>query len=239
LILSVQVNDFDGALIESVDDAIRSVFSQQVVDALHSNLKDKRTISWNQIPNQLPTLSLVLEKYFGLGAPTVERTIARRLYSRFNLEFANKNDCELKDYVENARQKLQLTAPAPEPTSGALPLEEDIDRLLLEAVRETIEDVLGKDSAKSALRILARDFKFEDLPRHLPTFYSALGRMFGNDRPRIETAIARKLYLKLCLEFTESPNTELSRYIERALIDLRRRETSSFQLFQQRGTGPK
>jgi hypothetical protein len=47
-------------------------------------------------------------------------------------------------------------------------------------------DVLGKDSAKSALRILARDFKFDELPRHLPTFYSALGRMFGNDRGGIE-----------------------------------------------------
>lgn len=115
-------------------------------------------------------------------------------------------------------------------------MEDDLDRLLLEAVRETIEEAVGEDSAKSALRILAREFKFEDLPRHLPTFYSALGRMFGNDRGRIETGIARKLYGKLCLEFTELPNTELSRYIESALIGLRRRESTSFHLPQQRGT---
>jgi hypothetical protein len=236
--LSVQVSGFNVALIESVDEAIRLLFSQQVVDALHSNVKDRRTVSWDQIPNQLPTLCLVLEKYFGLGAPTVERAIAHTLYSKFNLEFQSKEGYELTAYVEDARQKLRSTTPTSEPTTGTLPLSEDFDRLLLEAVRETIEDVLGKDSAKSALRILARDFKFDELPRHLPTFYSALGRMFGNDRGRIETAIARKLYRKLCLEFTESTNTELSRYIERALINLSRRETTSFQLFQQRGTAP-
>lgn len=224
--------DFDAVLIESVDEAIRSLFSQQVVDALHSNLKDRRTISWDQIPNQLPTLCLVLEKYFGLGAHTVEVTIARELYSRFNLGFQSNEGYGLTDYVKDARQKLQFTPPTSEPTNGNLPLVEDFDRLLLEAVRETIEDVVGKDSANSALRILVRDFKFDELPRHLPTFYSALDKMFGNDRGRIETAIASKLYRKLRLEFTESSNAELSRYIERALINLRRRETTSFQHFQ-------
>jgi hypothetical protein len=236
--LSVQVIDFDAALIASVDEAIRSLFNQQVVDALHSNLKDRRTISWDQIPDQLPTLSLVLEKYFGLGAPTVERAIARRLYSRFNIEFQSNKSYELTDYVEAARQKVRSMTPASELAAGTLPLLEDVDRLLLEAVRETIEDVLGKDSARSALRILVRDFKFDELPRHLPTFYSALGRMFGNDCRRIETAIARKLYRKLCLEFIESTDTELSTYIERAVINLKQRETISFQLFQQRGTAP-
>lgn len=237
--MSVQATNFDATLVESVDEAIRSLFSQQAVDALHSNLKDSRTIIWNQIPNQLPTLHLILEKYFGLGAPTVEKAIAHKLYSRFNIEFQSNKGYELKDYVEAARQRLQSKTPISEPTVGTLPLEEDFDQLLIEAVKETIEDVLGKDSAKSALRILTRDFNFEQLPRHLPTLYSTIDRMFGAAHATIETAIARKLYRKLCLEFTESPNTELSRYIERALTDLRRRETTSFQLFQQDGTAPK
>jgi hypothetical protein len=237
LILSVQVADFDAALIASVDEAIRLIFSQQVVDTLHSNLKDTRTISLDQISNQLPTLSLVLKKYFGLGAPTVEKAIGRSLYSRLNFDFQSKEGYKLTDYVEDARRKLRSTSPTSTPTSGTLPLDEDFDRLLLEAVRETFEDVLGKDSAKSALRILDRDFRFDELPRHLPSFYSALDRMFGNDRGRIETAIARTLYKKLYLEFTESPNSQLSSYIESALLNLKRRETTSFHTFQ-RGTAP-
>ena len=236
--MSVQVNDFDVTLVESVDEAIRSLFSQQAVDALHSNLKDSRAIIWEQIPNQLPILHLVLEKYFGLGAPTVEKAIAHRLYSRFNIEFQISKGYELKDYVEAARQRLQSKAPAPQPPAGNLPLEDDFDRLLIEAVKETIEDVLGKEPAKSALRILTRDFNFDQLPRHLPTFYSTINRVFGAAHVTVETAIARKLYRKLCLEFTELPNTELSSYIERALTDLRKRETTSFQLFQQDGTAP-
>lgn len=86
--MSGQVADFDSTLIESVDEAIRSLFSQQVVDALHSNLKDRRTIGWNEIPTHLPTLSLVLEKYFGLSAPTVEKAIAAQTLFKVQPRFS-------------------------------------------------------------------------------------------------------------------------------------------------------
>lgn len=212
--------EFNEALIESVDEVVKELFSQQVLDALHSNLSERRSISWDQIPNQLPTLRVVLEKCFGLGATTVERKIARRLYAKFSLEFPRDTRLELTDYVRNVRGQLKQPSPSPVPPPkqvkdayagepGLLPLEEDLDPLLVETVRETIEDVVGKDSAQSALRLLARDFKFDQLPHHLPSFYSALGRVFGNDRGRVETAIARKLYGKLRLN---SPSRRTQNY---------------------------
>lgn len=211
-----------------MDQAIRSLLSQEVVDAFRSNLRDKRSISPEEIPNHLPTVSNVLRKYFGPSAQTIENAIARELYSKYGLEFQKNQYYQLTDYVEIARSKIEWVAPTLEPKNVNLPLKGDLDRLLVESVKEAIEDVLGKDSAELAFRFLERDVTFDQLPRHLPTFYMTLKKNFGKDSATIETAIAKKLYLKLSLEFTETPNTELAKYVEAAYIKLNQREQQGF-----------
>ena len=218
--------DFSTVLLESMDDAVKSLLSEEVFEAFLSNLKEKRSISPEDIPNELPTVSIVLKKYFGPSAGTIERAIAQRLFSKYGLEFQKNDDLQLDGYVKNLRNKL---SPAPlESTDANLPLRDDFDRLFLESVMETIEEALGKDQAKLAFRFLEREVPFAKLPRHLPTFYSALKANFGKNSDRIETAIARKLYQKLSLEFTETPNTELGKYVETALVKLSQREQLGF-----------
>ena len=223
-------DEFGAALLESMDEAIRSLLSQEVVDAFRSNLRDKRSINPEAIPDQLPTVSIVLRKYFGPSAQTIENAIAQRLYSKCGLEYQRNDDYQLTDYVQNARNKLKSAAPSFQPKSEIIPLKEDFDRLLVESVREAIEDALGKDSAESAFRMLERDVTFDKLPQRLSTFYISLNKMFGKDHGTIETAIARKLYLKLSLEFIETPNTPLSKYVELALIKLSEREQQGFHI---------
>jgi hypothetical protein len=212
--LTAHNDEFTVAFLESMDQAIRSLLSQEVVDAFHSNLRDRLSIGPEEIPNQLPTISIMLRKYFGPSAQTIENTIAQELYSKYGLEYQKNRYHQLTDYVENARNKLRSVTPTSETKDVNLPLRGDLDRLLVESVKEAIEDVLGTDSAKLAFRFLERDVTFDKLPRHLPTFYAALKKNFGEDYPTIEKAIAKKLYLKLSLEFTETPNIELARYIE-------------------------
>jgi hypothetical protein len=222
-------DEFDAAIRESMDEAIKSLLSQEVVDAFHANLKDKRSIKPEDIPNHLPTVSIVLEKYFGPSSHTIEKAIAQRLYSKYGLQFVGNESYKLADYVDNAKNKLPKSqAPSLKPTNVNLPLTEDFNRLLVESVREAIEDVVGKDSAKLAFRLIERDVTFNELPRHLPTFYLALKNNFGKDHGTIETAIARTLYLKLSLEFIETPNTELGNYVELAFIKVRQREQAGF-----------
>ena len=221
--------DFSTVLLESMDDAVKSLLSEQVFEDFLSNLKEKRSINPEDIPNELPTVSIVLKKYFGPSAGTIERAIIRRLCSKYGVEFQRNDDLQLADYVKNLRTKLPSAIPA-ESTNVDLPLSEDFDRLFLESVKETIEEALGKDQAKLAFRLLEREVPFDKLPRHLPTFYSALRTNFGKNGGRIETAIARKLYQKLSLEFSETPNTELGKYVETALVGLRQREQSGFDI---------
>jgi hypothetical protein len=226
--LTAHNDEFTVAFLESMDQAIRSLLSQEVVDAFHSNLRDRLSIGPEEIPNQLPTISIMLRKYFGPSAQTIENTIAQELYSKYGLEYQKNRYHQLTDYVENARNKLRSVTPTSETKDVNLPLRGDLDRLLVESVKEAIEDVLGTDSAKLAFRFLERDVTFDKLPRHLPTFYAALKKNFGEDYPTIEKAIAKKLYLKLSLEFTETPNIELARYIEEAYVKLSQREQQGF-----------
>lgn len=219
--------DFSNVLLESMDEAIKSLLSEEVFEAFLSNLKEKRSISPEDIPNELPTVSIVLKKYFGPSAGTIERAIVQRLCSKYGFEFQRNDDLQLAAYVKNLRIKLSPATPL-ESTNVNLPLRDDFDRLFLESVKETIEEALGKDQAKLAFRLLEREVPFDKLQRHLPTFYSALRTNFAKNSGRIETAIARKLYQKLSLEFTETPNTDLGKYVETALVRLGQREQLGF-----------
>ena len=218
--------EFSTALLESMDDAIKSLLSEEVFEAFLLNLKEKRSINPENIPNELPTVSIMLKKYFGPSAGTIERATVQRFCSKYGFEFQRNDDLQLAGYIENLGIKLS-PASHPESANMNLPLRDDFDRLFLESVKETIEEALGKDQAKLAFRLLEREVPFDKLPRHLPTFYTALKTNFGNSG-RIETAIARRLYQKLSLEFTETPNTELGKYVETALIRLGQREQSGF-----------
>lgn len=105
--MATQPNKFNETLLDSIDEAITSLFSQKVLDALLSNLKDKRGIAPVDLPDQLPTLHVVLEKYFGLGARTVERAIAHSLYSKLGLQFQRIGDYKLEDYVIAVKTRLK------------------------------------------------------------------------------------------------------------------------------------
>ena len=108
-----------------MDDAIKSLLSQDVVDAFHANLKDKRSIKPEDIPNHLPAVSIVCDLLWS-SSHTIEKAIAQRLYSKYGLEFAGTKSYMLTDYVDIAKNKLPKSlAPNLKPTNVNVPLTED------------------------------------------------------------------------------------------------------------------
>ncbi len=107
-------DDFSAAIVESMDGAIRSLLSDEVLEAFHSNLKEKESIGPEEISDRLPAVSLVLKKYFGRSAEVIERAIAQRLYARYGLEFQKNLNFQLEDYVKNARVKVASKSDLPE-----------------------------------------------------------------------------------------------------------------------------
>lgn len=74
---------------------------------VYMRLKTDHSISKDEMPYHLTSLSSTLESIFGTSAKVVEKAIAKRFYSSLGLNFSDHREKTLVDYVEEAKRKLQ------------------------------------------------------------------------------------------------------------------------------------
>jgi len=94
---------------------------------------------------------------------------------------------------------------------------------LVESIDETITDLLSRgvvDALYAHLKTF-HSISRDELPYRLDTLLTALEKIFGvRGAQTITKAIARKFYLKLGLEFTDSPSRTLLEYVDEAKMKL-------------------
>jgi hypothetical protein len=92
------------ALLESVDETITALLSQEVADALYLHLQTVHSIPRNEVPYHVQALSSTLMKIFGpSGTATISKAIARRLFLKLELTFPNSPPRTLTEYLEEAK----------------------------------------------------------------------------------------------------------------------------------------
>jgi hypothetical protein len=102
------IEDFNGVLCSSIDQAISDAFSIKVLDSLYLYLHDKHALSRDEVPYRLEAFLAVLEKLFGAaGSQTIGTLVARILYAHLNLRFEKKPSFTLLDYVSEAKQLIE------------------------------------------------------------------------------------------------------------------------------------
>ena len=104
---------FDARLGEAIDEALTTLFSAEVAEALYLNLEKFHSIPKDEIPHKVEALSMILEKTFGQpSSKTIGKAIARKLFVKLELDFPKHNNpgWTLLDYVEEARVKLGRSA---------------------------------------------------------------------------------------------------------------------------------
>ena len=100
--------EFNDLLLESIDETLTILLSREVVDALYGYLQKAHSISRDQIPTRLDTLSSILARTFGLpSSATISKAIARKFYSKLALTFSDNPGGSLLGYVERAKMMLQ------------------------------------------------------------------------------------------------------------------------------------
>lgn len=100
-----KVNDFDGILVRCISETIVGVVGVRVWDAICVHMLTRFSVTRDELPGHLENLQAVLKSAFGpMGAGTLSRAIARRLYSELNIEFAERPHFRLVDYVALARR---------------------------------------------------------------------------------------------------------------------------------------
>jgi len=98
---------FNENLLDSIEDAVKSVLGEEVLESLFVNLQTFHGLTREEIPRRLDVFFPALERAFGnTSGKTVGRFIIKVLYVRLGLEFNNKSNRLLLDYVEDARRKV-------------------------------------------------------------------------------------------------------------------------------------
>lgn len=84
-------------------------------------------------------------------------------------------------------------------SKGVTADKKDVDRLLLEALDDVLDDLLGKRVRITFYDHLERNYYIgrEDIPRRLGDFLLILERTFGKSGKTIERTLARRLCMKL------------------------------------------
>ena len=101
--------EFNSEVKRAIDGAIFGIVGQDVLRALYESLKRNYDITSDEIPYRLDTVFDTLEHTFGvIGARTLSRAIAKRLYYSLNIPFTERENYRLQDYLEEAKKILRL-----------------------------------------------------------------------------------------------------------------------------------
>jgi len=94
---------------------------------------------------------------------------------------------------------------------------------LVESIDETITDLLGRAVVDALYVRLQTNHSIsrDEVPYRLDTLFAILEKILGvRSSQTIAKAIARKVYLKLGLEFTGNPSHTLLEYVDQAKMKL-------------------
>lgn len=76
--------NIDQLLLETVDEILADLLGRSVRENFYDLMERDYYVSRDEIPRRLNDFLLVLERNFGKGGKTIERSIARRLCTKLN-----------------------------------------------------------------------------------------------------------------------------------------------------------
>lgn len=105
--VALRKSDFQRLLSESLDDALKDLFGEESKQMIYTWLKSEYRIASEEMPERLGDFDLALTRMFGRSSRAIRRVIVKRLYSRMRIEFVERTNCGLLDYVADARLSAQ------------------------------------------------------------------------------------------------------------------------------------
>lgn len=100
-------SDFERLLSECVDSALTDLFGQESKQIIYTWLKTEYRIGQEEMAQRLGDFDVALTRMFGRSSRAIRRVIVKRLYSRMKIEFTERTNYGLLDYVADARVSAQ------------------------------------------------------------------------------------------------------------------------------------
>jgi len=99
-------HEFNELLTKAVEEAMSEVLGAKAASSIFYYLETYHSLKREELPDNLSIFFSVLEKMFGTGGRTIGRAVVRKLYVKLALEFVEKPDKELTDYIAEAMKQL-------------------------------------------------------------------------------------------------------------------------------------
>jgi len=90
-------------LLEAIDYGLM-VLGEIVRQAIYGQIENHHGLKRAEIPERLEAFHTALGSVLGVNAKTVEKLIAKNLYSRLGLNFTEHANWSIVDYVNHARR---------------------------------------------------------------------------------------------------------------------------------------
>lgn len=98
----IKAKDPELLLLEAIDQALGDLLGRRAREAIYDHLERKCYMAREEMPQRLGEFCDILRDNFGKAGTTIERTIAKRFYSRLEKRFIDYPGYGLVDYVEKA-----------------------------------------------------------------------------------------------------------------------------------------
>lgn len=103
------LGDFNGTLTKAIDEAIKGLLGRDVLESFYNHLDFFGGIKRDELPYHIDVVFHVFEKNFGATVGNVlGRSITKNFYSKLGVEFVERPNYNLLDYVEDAKAKLGI-----------------------------------------------------------------------------------------------------------------------------------
>lgn len=96
---------FDSAVLIAIHDGLL-VLGEKVRHVIYYYLETHYQVKHEEIPGRLEAFHKALQDIFGAGTETVEKVIAKNLYSSLELSFIEHKNWTLADYVKDAEKAV-------------------------------------------------------------------------------------------------------------------------------------
>jgi len=196
-----QRKNFEGLLVESMEEALKILLDDSAQHSFFSHLEKNCSLKRDEIGQRLDTFSAELGKVFGVASSRMEKLIVALLYSKLGLEYEEKKEYTLGDYINDAREHGIIYARPPS-TSRIL---DEKDLKIINSLRE---------DARKTVTQLAKE---TGLSR--PTVTSRLDNMKKQNTLLISAGInIRELGFPTAYVALETKGVDLRQKVERTLF---------------------
>ena len=95
---------FDECLLDSIDEGLGIILGEKFKGSFYELIEQKYQMTRSSLPNRLDVLAHVLSAVLGnSGGAVMGGAIAKRFYSRLGLQFVQKPNHSLQNYVTDAK----------------------------------------------------------------------------------------------------------------------------------------